>query len=55
MTIHPFFSLTRYFLHSHVIYPGAVTAEEVMMWLGFIVVMGFIALYGYFLNEPVSF
>jgi hypothetical protein len=55
MTIHPFFPLKANLLHVHVIYPGAVIAEEVMMGLGFIVVMGLIALYGYLLNEPMFF
>jgi hypothetical protein len=55
MTIQPFFLLIRDILQSYVIYTGAMTAEEVMMVIGFIVVMGFIALYGYLLDEPMFF
>ena len=55
MTFQQFFSLKEDFLYSHVIYSGAVTTEEVMMGIGFIVVMSFITLYGYLLYEPVLF
>jgi hypothetical protein len=55
MAVHPFSLLNADLLSIYVIYPATVTAKEVVMRLGVIVVMGLTTLYGYLLNEPVFF